>query len=125
MTTLSDGARLAELSAAKQALLQRRLSGTPSSPVEVIARRPGPGPAPLSPAQRGLWLINQLLTENASYSVHRAMWLRGPLDVTVLCRALDALVRRHDVLRTTVREDSQVVSQRPASIVVDEASGPS
>lgn len=126
MTMLTDGARGSGLSAAKQALLRRRLSGAQTSPVEVITRRSGTGPDPLSPAQRGLWLIDRLLADNASYSVHRALWLRGPLDVTVLRRALDALVCRHDVLRTTVRGDSQVVSQPPAAyFVVDEVAGPS
>jgi amino acid adenylation domain-containing protein len=122
--TTSHGTRLSELSAAKQALVQRRLSGAQTSPVEVIARRPGTGSVPLSPAQRGLWLINEMLADNASYSVHRAMWLRGTLDVTVLRRALDALVGRHDMLRTTVRGDGQMINQPAAAyLVVGEVPG--
>ncbi|GAA2153274.1 non-ribosomal peptide synthetase [Kitasatospora kazusensis] len=57
-------------------------------------------PQPLSFAQQRLWTLAQLTGAGDAYNesvVHR---LRGPLDGGVLARALDAIVARHEVLRT-------------------------
>ncbi|MDH6579155.1 amino acid adenylation domain-containing protein [Kitasatospora sp. MAP5-34] len=57
-------------------------------------------PQPLSFAQQRLWTLAQLTGAGEAYNesvVHR---LRGPLDRGVLARALDAIVVRHEVLRT-------------------------
>ncbi|MER7754871.1 amino acid adenylation domain-containing protein [Kitasatospora sp. NPDC097643] len=57
-------------------------------------------PQPLSFAQQRLWTLAQLTGAGEAYNesvVHR---LRGPLDRGVLARALDAIVGRHEVLRT-------------------------
>ncbi|QGV82294.1 condensation domain-containing protein [Streptomyces ficellus] len=60
----------------------------------------GRGPAPLSRAQRRMWLMDRLGQGAASYNVPFATRLRGPLDVGALGTALTALVRRHEILRT-------------------------
>ncbi|MFF4603130.1 condensation domain-containing protein [Streptomyces sp. NPDC001339] len=67
------------------------------------AARPGTapaGPAPLSRAQRRMWLMDRLGQGGASYAVPFATRLRGPLDVDALATALASLVRRHEILRT-------------------------
>lgn len=71
------------------------------------AARPAPapeavhhGPAPLSHAQRRMWLMDRLGQSGASYSVPFATRLRGPLGLDALASALTALVRRHEILRT-------------------------
>jgi amino acid adenylation domain-containing protein len=55
---------------------------------------------PLSFAQRRLWFIYQMEAGGASYNVPGAGRINGPLDVPVLRRALQELVRRHESLRT-------------------------
>src|SRR5690349_510618 len=110
MTTAFGERRVAALSASKQALLAQRLRGS-KRPAAARAIPPRPaGPLPLSPAQRALWLVDQLFDGNAAYTVHRTMWIRGRLDLRVLNRAADYLVNRHEVLRTTIRAGEQIVS---------------
>ena len=100
MTTTSGAPARAELSAAKQALLERRLRRP--APVEAgIPPRPQDAPAPLSFAQERLWLIDQLEPGSAAYTISAGLRLRGALDVDALRRAFAEIVRRHDVLRTT------------------------
>jgi amino acid adenylation domain-containing protein len=89
------------LSPAKLALLARRLRGEGGNTGGGIPRRPEGEPVPLPPAQHSLWVVDQVLADNSVYSVHREWWLSGPLDPEALRRALDDLVRRHEILRTT------------------------
>ncbi|ADJ46533.1 non-ribosomal peptide synthetase [Amycolatopsis mediterranei] len=93
------------------------------APVRIPAR-PATGPVPLSPVQHGLWVVDQFLANNALYSVYRGLWLRGELDVPALRLALDELVRRHEILRTTFTggaEPAQVIGDvRPAAFEVVE-----
>lgn len=63
---------------------------------------------PTTEAQREIWLACQLgkdasLAYNESISLH----MRGPLVRTALVGALQALVERHEALRTTVSSDGQ------------------
>lgn len=66
-----------------------------------IPRLPPGEPAPLSPAQQRLWFLQRLEPLDSSYSVPAALALRGSLDIPALERALNEIVRRHAVLRTT------------------------
>jgi hypothetical protein len=58
-------------------------------------------PVPLSFAQQRLWFMHQLAPESAFYNMPLAIRLRGPLEVSQLERALNGVLRRHEVLRTT------------------------
>ncbi len=67
-------------------------------PIPVAARD---GRVPLSHAQQRLWFIDQLEGGGRStYSIPLALRLRGALDAGALQGALDAIVARHDILRT-------------------------
>ncbi|MFF8789308.1 amino acid adenylation domain-containing protein [Streptomyces sp. NPDC015125] len=58
--------------------------------------------APLSAAQRRIWIEEQLWPGTAAYTVPEAFRLRGPLDEVAFEAALHALIARHDALRTQV-----------------------
>ena len=60
------------------------------------------GPVPQSYAQQRLWYLDQLEPNTAVYNMAKALRLRGELDVDALRRALNEIVRRHAVLRTTL-----------------------
>jgi amino acid adenylation domain-containing protein len=57
---------------------------------------------PCSFAQERLWVLHQVEEVGAAYHVPTATRMRGPLDAGALARALGALVRRHEALRTTL-----------------------
>jgi len=56
--------------------------------------------APLSWSQQRLWFLDQLEPGNPAYSLHRAMRIKGSVDVLRLQSAVDALIARHESLRT-------------------------
>ncbi len=60
-----------------------------------------PGRLPLSFAQQRLWFLEQLAPGTATYNVQVALRLNGRLDPGALAGALEALVARHEVLRTS------------------------
>ncbi|MET0266306.1 MAG: amino acid adenylation domain-containing protein, partial [Duganella sp.] len=67
---------------------------------DIVRRTCATAPARLSYGQRQLWLLHQLEPGLTAYNLVRAFSLTGPLDADALERALQALVARHDVLRT-------------------------
>ena len=58
---------------------------------------------PLSLEQQRLWLIHQMDPGSGVYNVVRALRLRGHLNLQVLERAINEIVRRHESQRTTFR----------------------
>src|SRR5947208_17059102 len=104
MTILEQAisARRSELSAEKLALLERRLRGAApkESAAPRIPRRASPGPAPLSFAQERLWFFEQLNPLSPLYNLPTAVRLCGRLDRAALQGAIEAVVARHEALRT-------------------------
>jgi len=62
-------------------------------------------------AQQRLWLLQQLAPENSFCNVPISWRLIGRLDVQALQQTLDALVARHETLRTTFRAEDKSVLQ--------------
>ncbi len=56
---------------------------------------------PASFAQSRLWFLHQLDPDSAAYSMIAPFRVTGPLDIGVLERTLNAIVIRHESLRTT------------------------
>jgi amino acid adenylation domain-containing protein len=97
---------------------QRRLPPIESAPRD--------GRLPLSFAQQRMWILDQLEPGGATYNVPAAVELDGPLHPGALEQAVDAIVLRHEVLRTTFRksdegEPVQVIGEpgRPGMPVID------
>ena len=65
---------------------------------------------PLSYAQRRLWFLHRL-EPGSTYNLPLALRLRGELDADALERALNAIVARHESLRTTFQEMEGVPHQ--------------
>ncbi|HEV2733862.1 MAG TPA: condensation domain-containing protein, partial [Longimicrobiaceae bacterium] len=79
-----------------------RSAGAAAAPP--IGRVPREGPLPLSFAQQRLWIVDRLAPGGSAYNLPHALRLRGPLDAAALRASLDALVERHETLRTTFAE---------------------
>jgi hypothetical protein len=87
-------------------------------------RRLGAGEAPLSFAQERLWLVDAGAPGSVTYNVPILLRWRGRVDAAALGTALESVVRRHEILRTTyhLRDGRPVqVVGAPGSIPVEVA----
>lgn len=85
-------------------------------------------PIPMSFAHELLWMLETASPGTHGYNVSRAIRLRGHLDIDALQRALDALIARHEVLRSTFDrvdgEPRQIVhAPRPVRIELVDVRG--
>ncbi|GED99905.1 hypothetical protein nbrc107696_03520 [Gordonia spumicola] len=67
----------------------------------VTAVVPRPDTIPLSFAQQRMWFINRFEPGTGAYNIPAVLRLTGRLDTIALRRALEDVVVRHEVLRTT------------------------
>ena len=72
---------------------------------------PRKGPLPASFVQERLWFLEQLQPGGHSYNVPVAFRLRGPLNTSALEQALDAIVGRHEALRTVFAANHGILAQ--------------
>ncbi len=104
--------KIAELSPAKRALLERlRKKGAIAAPPPITARSKD-STIPLSFAQQRLWFLYELDPASTLYNVPRALRLKGALDIAALQESLNQLVGRHEVLRTTFAMTANGPEQR-------------
>ncbi|MCS4251613.1 non-ribosomal peptide synthase/polyketide synthase [Pseudomonas sp. BIGb0164] len=68
-------------------------------------------PLALSFAQERQWFLWQLDPASAAYHVPTALHVRGPLDTAALAHSLEALIQRHEPLRTTFVEQGEQTLQ--------------
>jgi hypothetical protein len=114
--------RVAALSDDKRNLLKARLSGKVRGPgvgegME-IPRRPEGSGIVLSFAQQRLWFLDQLVPGSPFYTESSATRFRGVvINLEALERALNEVVRRHEVLRTKFRLGAD---GRPEAVVAGE-----
>ncbi|WP_158553978.1 non-ribosomal peptide synthetase [Micromonospora deserti] len=71
----------------------------------------------LSSMQRRLWFVDQLLPGDVTYNIPVVLRVRGLLDLGALQTAVDAVVARHEALRTRFL----VVDGEPAQEVIPDA----
>lgn len=101
-SNLNVSTQISKLSAAKKALLEKRLKGAfaESRGSQIIPRR-RVGDSPLSFAQQRLWFLYQLEPSSAAYNLPAALRLKGRLNVSAVEHSIKEIIRRHEVLRTT------------------------
>ncbi len=106
---------------------QRRSGrGLDAPPVVPVSRD---GDLPLSFAQQRLWFLDQLEPGSCLYNLPKAIRLRGSLNVEALQEALNAVVVRHEILRTNTHmtavdgDPVQVIREsRPVTLAVIDVS---
>lgn len=81
--------------------------------------------APLHPAQRRLWLLEQVLPGSPAYNIVTLHRIRGPLDTSVLAAAVHQVIARHEPLRTTFHSGPRqgIVAEPTTGLVVGELGG--
>jgi amino acid adenylation domain-containing protein len=105
------------------AALAEALPGYRGQVLAPIARADRAAPLPLSFAQQRLWFIDQLEGGSAEYNLPVRIELAGAMDGPALRLALQAIVARHEVLRTAIVSDEGQARQlirEDAAIVFDE-----
>ena len=95
---------LDKLSPEKRKLLQKKLA----------AQKKSLNAFPLSFAQQRLWLLYQLEPDSTAYHIPAAIRMNGKLDVNALQQSFDAMLNRHEILRTRFA----VINDEPMQIVM-------
>ncbi len=95
----------------------RQAAAEPAPPITPAPRRPtgedaaGASRMPLSFAQQRLWFLDQLEPGNLFYNIPAVVRLWGNLNLKALERAINEIIRRHEVLRTTFAAEGGVPVQ--------------
>jgi hypothetical protein len=116
--------RISALSPQQRALFEARLKekGLEAEPAleapqpEPIPKRMQHDHCPLSYDQERLWMMDQIEPGNPAYNIYTASRLVGPLDLRTMDRAVNEIVRRHEILRArfAVRDGRPVMVITPA-----------
>ncbi len=112
LRTLFEAPTVAELSERVEAW-QREQQGLLAPPIIPVPRT---APLPLSFAQQRLWFLDQLEPNSSSYNVPHVVRMKGHLQVEVLERSLNEIVRRHETLRTAFR----MLDSEPVQLITPE-----
>ncbi len=97
--------------AQRNALAARLRKGRDST--SIPRRSPDLTELPPSSGQEQLWFIDQFAPGLPTYNIPGIVRLTGPLDVDALARAVDAVVARHESLRTRIES----VGGRPVQVI--------
>ncbi|HYL97392.1 MAG TPA: condensation domain-containing protein, partial [Blastocatellia bacterium] len=127
--------RLSSLTPEQRALFESRLkrksAGRPStaaSKAGSIPKRKRFNNCLLSFDQERIWLIDRMQPGNPAYNIYSASRLLGPLNLEAWQRAINEMVRRHEILRTTFStiDGEPVMVIRPEftiEVALEDASG--
>lgn len=68
---------------------------------------------PLTPSQRTMWMLHQSDRSGILSNIPEVIYLTGPLDVDVMERAFNEVIRRHDALRMVYTMQDGEMVQHP------------
>ncbi|MGU7769218.1 amino acid adenylation domain-containing protein [Burkholderia sp. MR1-5-21] len=110
---LALATRFAQLPDAQRAVFIDKLgaAGIDFRVLPIPPRAPRSERVPASFAQTRLWLHARLIDASDAYHITERLALTGPLDAHALRLACDALIARHEALRTTFDETADGVAQ--------------
>lgn len=114
MTDIADGTRTgsdSRLELMRRKLAERGLAGASESQATAV------DPTALSDGQRRMWFVQAADPSGVLLNICLSYRLTGALDAQRLHDALDAVARRHPILRTTYRADE---NGDPRAIVHDD-----
>jgi len=105
--------RLNGLSPEKRALFDRLIQARQNTAraAGAIPRRGFTGPAPVSFAQQRMWFLDRMAPGNPYYNECLPSHIPADLDPELVERAVNALVRRHESLRTRFQDNGGVPVQ--------------
>ena len=111
----------AQLQARKAEILAflRQHEPTAPAPIQPVPRT---GPLPVSFAQQRLWFLEQMQQEGAVYNIPLAIQVQGFLDEAAFSQSFNALIERHEALRTrfvTVEGQPMQAVIAPAPIAIE------
>lgn len=87
---------------------------------EPIPAAPADGMLPLSFAEEGLWLLEQISPGSSAWNMQSGVRIRGVLDAASLERSLNELISRHETLRTSYRLiDGKVVRTVASELTIE------
>jgi amino acid adenylation domain-containing protein len=113
LRTLFESPTVAQLAGCvKRAIWQKQ--GLTLPPLRAVSRDQ---PLPLSFAQQRLWLLDQLEPERAVYTMPITVRLQGRLHISVLQRSVQAIIQRHECLRTVFLSQDGKPLQAPGACV--------
>ena len=72
---------------------------------------------PLSFSQERLWFVDQLDPGSADYNIPIAITMKGNLDISMVNKALDIMIARHENLRTVFPEKEGVSQQQILEVI--------
>jgi amino acid adenylation domain-containing protein/non-ribosomal peptide synthase protein (TIGR01720 family) len=108
------------LSQAKKKLLDNYLKGKSEVSFDSsIEKRPSDF-AQLSPTQMRLWYLYEMDPNSPEYNYSTAVRLTGKLDLHVLQKCINEIIRRHEILRTSIIE----INNQPNLLISPECNLP-
>ncbi|MBD3557662.1 amino acid adenylation domain-containing protein [Planktothrix sp. FACHB-1355] len=101
LQSLFQNATVAEFSA----FLQKELARNEASAVPKLARAVRPAKIPLSFSQERLLFIDRMLDKNSIFNLTGILKIEGNPDFELLEQSINAVIDRHEALRTSFAED--------------------
>jgi acyl-CoA synthetase (AMP-forming)/AMP-acid ligase II len=120
VVSLFDAPTVAEMAEYLETLIKAGRACQPE-----IARVSRTEALPASPAQERLWTLQQAVPDLPFFNILYALRITSPLDAPVLERSLNEIVRRHEILRTTIgiaggRQIQVIAPQLTVPLAVDD-----
>lgn len=113
---------IANLSTERRALLERMLAkqGVDLAQEMILPQERTTNTFPLSFSQQRLWFLEQFEPGSPIYNVPCTVRMIGTLNATALEKALNSIIQRHEVLRTTF----STVNDQPVQVINGELALP-